>query len=84
LLWCKYKGVIFELENQSNPHHQPQMPPLCQQLCLVLPCKSNKFGVGAGASHLISGHTSAHQELEEALANAIHAKYGVRYNQRLP
>ena len=29
----------------------------------------DKFGVGAGASHLISGHTSAHQELEEALAN---------------
>jgi 8-amino-7-oxononanoate synthase len=26
----------------------------------------DKFGVGAGASHLISGHTSAHQELEEA------------------
>ncbi len=29
----------------------------------------DKFGVGAGASHLISGHTSAHQALEEALAN---------------
>jgi 7-keto-8-aminopelargonate synthetase-like enzyme len=25
----------------------------------------DKFGVGAGASHLISGHTPAHQALEE-------------------
>jgi 8-amino-7-oxononanoate synthase len=29
----------------------------------------DKFGVGAGASHLISGHTPAHQALEEALAD---------------
>lgn len=29
----------------------------------------DKFGVGAGASHLTSGHTSAHQALEEALAD---------------
>ncbi|BBB24579.1 8-amino-7-oxononanoate synthase [Isorropodon fossajaponicum endosymbiont JTNG4] len=29
----------------------------------------DKFGVGAGASHLVSGHTSAHQALEEALAD---------------
>ncbi len=29
----------------------------------------DKFGVGAGASHLISGHTLAHQALEEALAD---------------
>ena len=28
----------------------------------------DRWGVGAGASHLVSGHTSAHQELEEALA----------------
>ncbi len=27
-----------------------------------------EFGVGSGASHLISGHSKAHQELEEALA----------------
>jgi 8-amino-7-oxononanoate synthase len=29
----------------------------------------DKFGVGAGASHLINGHTAAHQQLEEALAD---------------
>ena len=27
-----------------------------------------RYGVGAGASHLISGHSTAHHELEEALA----------------
>ncbi|MBU0592999.1 MAG: 8-amino-7-oxononanoate synthase [Gammaproteobacteria bacterium] len=29
---------------------------------------AEQFGVGAGASHLVSGHTLAHQQLEEALA----------------
>jgi 8-amino-7-oxononanoate synthase len=29
----------------------------------------DRWGVGTGASHLVSGHTSAHQELEEALAD---------------
>jgi 8-amino-7-oxononanoate synthase len=29
---------------------------------------ARQYGVGAGASHLISGHSSAHQTLEEALA----------------
>lgn len=29
---------------------------------------TSKWGVGAGASHLICGHTQAHHELEEALA----------------
>lgn len=29
----------------------------------------DKYGVGSGASHLISGHSNAHQELEEALAD---------------
>ena len=29
------------------------------------------FGVGAGASHLISGHTTAHEELEIALARFV-------------
>ena len=28
-----------------------------------------RWGVGAGASHLVSGHTSAHHELEDALAD---------------
>lgn len=29
----------------------------------------DRWGAGAGASHLVSGHTSAHEELEEALAH---------------
>jgi len=29
---------------------------------------ARRYGVGAGASHLLGGHTSAHHELEEALA----------------
>jgi 8-amino-7-oxononanoate synthase len=29
---------------------------------------ADQWGVGAGASHLVCGHTAAHQELEEALA----------------
>ncbi len=29
----------------------------------------DRWGVGAGASHLITGHTAAHQALEEALAD---------------
>ena len=29
---------------------------------------AEQFGVGAGASHLVSGHTLAHHQLEEALA----------------
>jgi 8-amino-7-oxononanoate synthase len=29
----------------------------------------DRWGVGSGASHLVSGHTAAHHELEEALAD---------------
>lgn len=29
----------------------------------------DKYGVGSGASHLVSGHSSAHHDLEEALAD---------------
>ena len=29
---------------------------------------ARQFGVGAGASHLVTGHTAAHHELEQALA----------------
>lgn len=29
----------------------------------------DRWGTGAGASHLVSGHTAAHEELEEALAD---------------
>jgi 8-amino-7-oxononanoate synthase len=30
-----------------------------------------RFGVGAGASHLITGHMAAHHSLEEALATFV-------------
>ena len=30
---------------------------------------ADRWGVGSGASHLVSGHTAAHQELEAALAD---------------
>ncbi len=30
---------------------------------------ADKYGVGSGASHLVSGHSTEHQALEEALAN---------------
>ncbi len=33
---------------------------------------AEKFGAGSGASHLISGHSTAHQHLEEALAEFTH------------
>ncbi|MDC9715337.1 MAG: 8-amino-7-oxononanoate synthase [Gammaproteobacteria bacterium] len=32
---------------------------------------ADEYGVGSGASHLISGHTQAHAELEEALADFV-------------
>lgn len=31
-------------------------------------CAAQKFGVGAGASHLVVGHSAAHHQLEQALA----------------
>ncbi len=35
----------------------------------ALKAGADRWGAGAGASHLVSGHTSAHEELEEALAD---------------
>lgn len=32
---------------------------------------AQRYGVGAGASHLISGHNTAHHQLEEALASFV-------------
>lgn len=32
---------------------------------------AERWGVGAGASHLLAGHTAAHQALEEELADAV-------------
>ncbi|SES97266.1 8-amino-7-oxononanoate synthase [Nitrosomonas marina] len=39
-------------------------PDLVQSACLG----ARRYGVGAGASHLLYGHSSAHHELEEAVA----------------
>ena len=32
---------------------------------------AEKFGVGAGASHLVVGHSAAHHQLEQALATFV-------------
>ncbi len=40
-------------------------PELIQSVCKG----AQQYGVGAGASHLINGHSSAHHELEDALAD---------------
>src|SRR4030065_2059191 len=40
-------------------------PDLIQSICEG----AQQYGVGAGASHLIHGHSSAHHTLEEALAH---------------
>jgi len=38
------------------------------QLIAALQQGAQQYGVGAGASHLVSGHSGAHHELEQALA----------------
>ena len=38
------------------------------QLIAALQVGAQQYGVGAGASHLVSGHHSAHHQLEQALA----------------
>jgi 8-amino-7-oxononanoate synthase len=38
------------------------------QLLTALQAGTQQYGLGAGASHLVSGHFSAHDELEQALA----------------
>ena len=42
-------------------------PELIQSACEG----AHQYGVGAGASHLINGHTAAHHELEQALARFV-------------
>ena len=41
---------------------------------------AEKFGVGSGASHLICGHHSQHQELEEKLASFVGAEKAVVFS----
>ena len=39
------------------------------RVCAAFKAGVDRWGVGSGASHLVSGHTAAHQELEAALAD---------------
>jgi len=39
------------------------------RVCAAFKTGVDRWGAGSGASHLVSGHTAAHQELEEALAD---------------
>ena len=39
------------------------------RVCAAFKAGVDRWGVGSGASHLVSGHTAAHQELEMALAD---------------
>ncbi len=39
------------------------------RVCAAFKAGVDRWGVGSGASHLVSGHTAAHQELETALAD---------------
>ncbi len=41
------------------------------QLVAALQAGMQQYGVGAGASHLVSGHNSAHHELEQSLAQFV-------------
>ncbi len=41
---------------------------------------ADKYGVGAGASHLVSGHSKAHQALEEALADATNQERALLFS----
>jgi 8-amino-7-oxononanoate synthase len=40
----------------------------------------NKYGAGAGASHLLSGHTAAHHALEEELAEFVGAERALLFS----
>jgi len=40
----------------------------------------NRYGVGAGASHLLSGHTAAHHALEEELADFVGAEKALLFS----
>ena len=42
------------------------------QLIAALQAGAQQYGVGSGASHLVSGHFTAHQQLENELAAFVH------------
>jgi len=41
---------------------------------------ADRYGVGAGASHLVSGHSTAHHALEEELADFVGAKRALLFS----
>lgn len=41
---------------------------------------ANRYGVGAGASHLLNGHTAAHHALEEELADFVGAEHALLFS----
>jgi len=41
---------------------------------------ADRYGVGAGASHLVSGHSAAHHALEEELADFVGAKRALLFS----
>ncbi|HSJ47941.1 MAG TPA: aminotransferase class I/II-fold pyridoxal phosphate-dependent enzyme, partial [Gammaproteobacteria bacterium] len=66
------QGVELELDGQrvlsfcSNDYLGLANDP---RLVTALKDGADRFGVGSGAAHLISGHSRAHHELEEALVD---------------
>ncbi len=40
----------------------------------------NQFGAGSGSSHLVSGHSKAHQKLQEALANYTNQENAILFS----
>ena len=50
------------------------------RLAVALTQAVQRYGVGAGAAHLISGHTAAHHGLEEALAEFVGAERALLFS----
>ena len=74
----------YELQNAQGTHVKVDGKPLLSfssndylgladhpQLLAALQTGTQQYGLGAGASHLVSGHFSAHDELEHALAEFV-------------
>lgn len=51
-----------------------------QRVIKALKQGADRWGVGAGASHLITGHTQVHSQLEEALAEFVGAERALLFS----
>ena len=81
----KFTNTLTELKNQHLYRQAKVADNTCVDFCSndYLGLKNHpqvieafkqgadEYGVGSGAAHLISGHTQAHQKLEEALADYL-------------